>query len=148
MKMEDKIKMAEKNIWQAIDDYRAHTYSTAVLDDVSDVFVHKLAKDNTYFKSELRDLFRKSPVWNEELDALVINGTRTHNPDYERVANLAEAILAPVRMQLNITQKDLLDRALRFFCSRRRLRSLRRWLNWMLPCTRARERGPCRHPIQ
>ncbi|MBP3819974.1 MAG: hypothetical protein J6H31_16935 [Butyrivibrio sp.] len=116
MKMEDKIKMAEKNIWQAIDDYRAHTYSTAVLDDVSDVFVHKLAKDNTYFKSELRDLFRKSPVWNEELDALVINGTRTHNPDYERVANLAEAILAPVRMQLNITQKDLLDRALRFFC--------------------------------
>ena len=32
------------------------------------------------------------------------------------MANLAEAILAPVRMQLNITQKDLLDRALRFFC--------------------------------
>ena len=62
MKMEDKIKMAEKNIWQALDDYRAHTYSTAVLDDVSEVFVHKLARDNTYFKRELRDLFRKASV--------------------------------------------------------------------------------------
>ena len=116
MKMEDKIKMAEKNIWQALDDYRAHTYSTAVLDDVSEAFVHKLARDNTYFKRELRDLFRKSPVWNEELDALVINGTRTHNPNYERVANLAEEILAPVRMQMTVTQNTLLDGALRFFC--------------------------------
>lgn len=116
MKMEDKIKMAEKNIWQALDDYRAHTYSTAVVDGVSEAFVHKLARDNTYFKRELRDLFRKSPVWNEELDALVINGTRTHNPNYERVANLAEEILAPVRMQMTVTQNTLLDGALRFLC--------------------------------
>ena len=116
MKMEDKIKLAEKNIWQAIDDYRAHTRNTEVLDDVSKAFVQRLAKDNTYFKKDLRELFRKSPVWNEELDALVINGTRTHNPNYERVANLAEAILAPVRMQLDVTRNALLDGALRFFC--------------------------------
>lgn len=116
MKSEDKIKLAEKNIWQAIDDYRAHTYSTAVLDDVSDVFVHKLAKDNTYFKKKLRDLFRKSPVWNEELDALVINGTRTHNPDYKRVQRLAEAIVSSVRKHLTVTENTLLDGALRFFC--------------------------------
>ena len=116
MKTEDKIKLAEKNIWQAIDDYRAHTYSTAVLDDISDVFVHKLAKDNTYFKKKLRDLFRKSPVWNEELDALVINGTRTHNPDYKRVQRLAEAIVSSARKQLTVTENTLLDGALRFFC--------------------------------
>lgn len=116
MKTEDKIKLAEKNICQAIDDYRAHTYSTAVLDDVSDVFVHKLAKDNTYFKKKLRDLFRKSPVWNEELDALVINGTRTHNPDYKRVQRLAEAIVSSARKQLTVTENTLLDGALRFFC--------------------------------
>lgn len=116
MRTEDKIKLAEKNIWQAIDDYRAHTYSTAVLDDVSDVFVHKLAKDNTYFKKKLRDLFRKSPVWNEELDALVINGTRTHNPDYKRVQRLAEAIVSSARKQLTVTENTLLDGALRFFC--------------------------------
>lgn len=116
MKTEDKIKLAEKNIWQAIDDYRAHTYSTAVLDDISDVFVHKLAKDNTYFKKKLRDLFRKSPVWNEDLDALVINGTRTHNPDYKRVQRLAEAIVSSARKQLTVTENTLLDGALRFFC--------------------------------
>ena len=116
MKTEDKIKLAEKNIWQAIDDYRAHTYSTAVLDDISDVFVHKLARDNTYFKKKLRELFRKSPVWNEELDALVINGTRTHNPDYKRVQRLAEAIVSSARKQLTVTENTLLDGALRFFC--------------------------------
>ena len=39
---------------------------------------------------------RTSPVCNEELDALVINGTRTHNLDYERIRSLANDILAPV----------------------------------------------------
>ena len=115
MKLADKVKMAERNIWQALDDYRAHTYNTAVLDDVSDVFVHKLAKDNTYHKHKLRDLFRKSPVWDEELDAMVINGTRTHNPDYARVLCLAERILAPARQKMRVTENTLLDLALRFF---------------------------------
>ncbi|MCR5440343.1 MAG: hypothetical protein K6F01_13055 [Selenomonas sp.] len=115
MKLEDKVKMAEKNIWQALDDYRTHTRLTAVLDDVSKAFVKRLAKDNTYAKKELRKLFRKSPVWNEELDAMVINGTRTHNPDYGRVLHLAEEILRPARRKMTVTENTLLDLALRFF---------------------------------
>ena len=53
----------------------------------------RLAKDNYYAKQELRELFRKSPVWDEKLDALVINGTRTHDPDYNCIESLARQIL-------------------------------------------------------
>lgn len=89
------MKQAEQNIYQALEDYRKHTNNTEVLDNVSDEFVSRLAKDNAYAKQELRALFRKSPVWNEELDALIINGTRTHNPNYARVDRLVRTILTP-----------------------------------------------------
>ena len=93
MEAEEKIRLAEENIRQALIDYGRHTSRTEVLDDVSDAFIRRLAKDNYYAKQELRELFRKSPVWNEELDALVINGTRTHDPDYSRIGDLAWEIL-------------------------------------------------------
>ena len=112
MDTQEKIEMNRKNIWQAIDDYRAHTYQTYVLDDVSEKFVGKLARDNAYSKRELRNLFRKSPVWNEELDALVINGTRTHNPDYKRIRILAEEILSPVRMNVSVEDRARIDSAM------------------------------------
>ncbi|MBQ7478215.1 MAG: hypothetical protein IJT01_04850 [Selenomonadaceae bacterium] len=95
MDIQAKTRQNIRNIWQAIDDYHAHTRMTGVLDDVTQKFVHRLAEDNARAKAELRSLFRKSPVWNEELDALVINGTRTHDPDYRRVRRLAEDILYP-----------------------------------------------------
>ena len=93
MEAKEKIELAEKNIRQALEDYGKHTNQTEVLDDVSDAFIMRLAKDNYYAKQELRELFRKSPAWDEELDALVINGTRTHDPDYNRINNLAFKIL-------------------------------------------------------
>lgn len=93
MEMQQIIEQAQKNIWQAIDDYRRHTTQTDVLDDVEDVFVRELARDSSYAKQNLRELFSKSPVWDERIDALVINGTRTHNPDYDRIRSLAHEIL-------------------------------------------------------
>jgi len=117
MDTQEKIEMNRKNIWQAIDDYRAHTYQTYVLDDVSDKFVDRLARDNAYSKRELRNLFRKSPVWNEELDALVINGTRTHNADYKRIRILAEEILSSVRMNVSVEERARIDSAIRFFAN-------------------------------
>ena len=104
-----------RNIWNAIDDYRAHTSETSVLDDITDKFVDRLARDNAYAKMELRQLFRTSPVWNEELDALVINGTRTHNPDYERIRTLANDILAPAFDGCDEEKQGLLSRAVNFF---------------------------------
>lgn len=64
-----------------------------MLDDVSDKFIHRLAEDNAYAKKELRELFSQSPVYDSKLDALVINGTRTHDPDPDRIVALARDIL-------------------------------------------------------
>lgn len=97
MDMEKVIERAERNIRQALKDYGAHTDETRVLEDVSSSFITRLARDSSYAKQELRELFSKSPVWCEDIDALVINGTRTHDPDYERIRDLAVQILEPAR---------------------------------------------------
>ena len=115
MDIQAKTRQNIRNIWQAIDDYHAHTRMTGVLDDVTQKFVHRLAEDNARAKAELRSLFRKSPVWNEELDALVINGTRTHDPDYRRVRRLAEDILYSLRQDVSAEKRELMDRAIGFF---------------------------------
>ena len=75
--MEEKIVMAVQNIRTALDDYNRH------IDDCdqiawSEPFVKRLASDSTKAKQDLRELFRKSPSWDEELDAIVLNDSRTH----------------------------------------------------------------------
>ena len=115
MDIQDKTKLTRANIWKAIDDYKAHTHQSDMLDEITDDFVNNLAEDSVSFKRDLRALFRKSPAWNEELDALVINGTRTHNPDYDRVYELAEAILAPARMAADGETNMKIAHAIRFF---------------------------------
>ena len=109
-----------KNIWRALDDYRAHTKATYVLDDVTARFVNRLARDNAYSKSELRELFRKSPAWDEALDALVINGTRTHNPDFSRVQQLAEEILYPAQQSMDFEEIGYMNDAIKFFIKPRK----------------------------
>lgn len=86
--------LLRRNIKQAIKDYGAHTDCTGVLNDVSDYFIDRLAEDAATSKQNLRELLRKSPAWNENIQAVVINGTRTHNPDYGRVYRLGLNILA------------------------------------------------------
>ncbi len=63
MDIEKVIAQSEENIRQALRDYAAHTSQTDVLDDVSDKFIQRLAKDNAYAKVELRELFSQSPVY-------------------------------------------------------------------------------------
>lgn len=91
--IEKVIAQSEENIRQALQDYARHSTNTDVMDDASDAFIHRLAKDNAYAKRELRELFSKSPVYDSKLDALVINGTRTHDPDPERILTLGRNIL-------------------------------------------------------
>ena len=93
MEMQEIIEQAEQNIRQALQDYGAHTGMKEVLYDVTDSFITRLAKDSSYAKQGLRELFSKSPVWDGKLDALVINGTRTHDPDYNRLIELGTEIL-------------------------------------------------------
>lgn len=115
MEMQEIIKQAEQNIRQALKDYGAHTYQTEVLDDVSDSFIHRLAEDSSYAKQELRELFSKSPVWDEKIEALVINGTRTHDTDYYRLKRLAELILYQARFKADGKKLSLIEDAISHF---------------------------------
>lgn len=115
MEMNEIIEQAKENIRTAIADYRRHTHQTAVLDDISTAFIDRLAEDSSYAKQELRQLFSQSPVWDSKLDALVINGTRTHNPDPNRIRTLGQKILAPVYGQK--LDYDATMRILNFFAS-------------------------------
>ena len=115
METKEKIALAKENIRQALADYRRHTTQTEVLDDVSDEFIDRLAKDNYFAKYALRHLFSKSPVWNEELDALVINGTRTHEPDYNRIRSLAWKILEDPICSGTEEQRRNIQKILDFF---------------------------------
>ena len=115
METQEKINLAKRNIHQAIEDYGAHSWQTAVLKDIDARFVDRLAEDNAYAKDELRSLFRKSPVWDEALDALVINGTRTHNPNYDVVYQLGDALLKPAREKADFEEREKLGRAMQFF---------------------------------
>lgn len=109
------IKKAENNIRTAIDDYWLHTDPSDIFDNITNDFICRLAEDSVLAKWELRELFRKSPAWNEDIDAIVINGTRTHDPDYERVKWLIEKILYPVYDYSDVVKTRYLDDAMLLF---------------------------------
>lgn len=85
--------LSKENIRRAFEDYNKHIYAKSRIINVSNMFIHNLAFDNAYNKNDLRQLFRKSSSWNEELDAIVINGTRTHAPDPDVIYRLGHDIL-------------------------------------------------------
>ena len=70
--------LTRNNIWAALDDYFRHVDSHDVYENISEEFVDRLADDAIKSKRSLRELFRKSQGWNENLQAIVINGTKTH----------------------------------------------------------------------
>ena len=96
--MKKLIDLNRNNIRIALADYRRYTDATDVLDDVSDAFVERLAGDNALAKRDLRQLFCRSEAWNHDLQAIVINGTKTHNPDYTLIHDLAHSILHPAKL--------------------------------------------------
>ena len=112
----DKLKnLTRNNIRTAIDDYFRHADSDHVYENISEEFVNCLAIDSINNKSELRELFSKSNGWNEQLQAIVINGTKTHNPDYFLVHNLANDILRPAKWDADCDKLNLIERAVSFF---------------------------------
>ena len=96
MLLTDKIELTKKNIKAAMEDYWRHTNTEkAIKDFMTPDFIDKLAEESVLAKEPLRQMLRKSPAWNEELDALVINGNVTHDTDYDKVWNLALKIFRP-----------------------------------------------------
>lgn len=115
MEINEVIELNVRNIKQAIADYGRHTCQTEDLDNISDEFIERLASDSAYAKQGLRELFSKSPAWDPNLQALVLNGTSTHDPDYEGVYWLARQILKPAEREADELQTVLIDNAIRFF---------------------------------
>lgn len=112
----DTTMLLRSNIRQAIKDYGAHTDAVSVLNDVSEEFINQLAEDATASKKNLRELLRKSPAWNENLQAVIINGTRTHDPDYSRVYRLGMEIFLPwLDDNSGYKYRELASSAVRFF---------------------------------
>lgn len=116
MELQDKINMSKNNIRQALKDYRLHDIcENSVIDNVSENFIEKVATVNATSKNELRELFRKSPCWNEELDALIINGTHTHNPDPDMIAGLESRILRHTILSASADLEMIIREASKFF---------------------------------
>ena len=115
VRLHDTTLLLERNISQAIVDYGAHTYDDSILRDVSGSFITALAKDAAYAKHDLRELFRQSSAWDESLQSLVINGTKTHNPDYGRIEVLARAIISPYLMDKTQDEIRLVHAAMKYF---------------------------------
>lgn len=96
MKNIDKvIAINERNIATAIGDYTRNTYTKGNLVHLSDAFIRRLACDATEAKTALRGIFRKHESWDEELQAVVINGDVTHDPDPVRISTLVDKVTTP-----------------------------------------------------
>lgn len=92
----NKIEMAKQNILQAIEDYNRHIDEGDSI-SLSDEAALVLAHDSVKAKQELRELFRKSPSWDEELDAIALNGNRTHEPVASKVYEGVTDLLVKAR---------------------------------------------------
>ena len=107
--------LMRNNIWTALEDYFRHADSDDVYENISEEFVDRLANDAINGKQALRELFCRSQGWNENLQAIVINGTKTHNPDYILVHNLANSILRTAKWDVDCDKITLIERAICFF---------------------------------
>jgi len=94
MNITEKIELTKKNIRQAINDYWKHTsFNSELARYISNDFINNLAADSVRAKEPLRNMLRKSPLWNEELDALIIDANSTHNPDSQKILDLSFDIM-------------------------------------------------------
>lgn len=90
--IEQKAEMNLANVTKGLKDYFAHTSDRDILDDVSFEFKSKVARDNARSKDRLREMFRKHPGWNEELDAVVVKESMIKDPDKTEICNLISEI--------------------------------------------------------
>lgn len=107
----------KRNISRAVKDYLRHVdkCNFNAAGDISDKFISRLAQDCAVAKSGLREIFRRSKGWNEGLQAIIVNGTSTHDPDYRFVRELADKILEKYTVSLDIQNRWKISRSLRLF---------------------------------
>lgn len=80
----------------ALRDYYSHVGNMAGMfanGMPSEAFITNLAIDSTQAKTALREMFRRADGWNEDLQAVILNGTTTHDPDPKRIQALIDQII-------------------------------------------------------
>lgn len=88
MKKDERIKLfADQTEWALRHYFDSAPDSRDILSHDIRGFCLRIAEDNYESKKELRELFSKSPAYNEEWDYILINGNRTHEPDWDTVVN-------------------------------------------------------------
>jgi len=102
---------------KAVTDY--FRYVPENLDDVTakatDEFFYRFAWDYVKNKKSLREFMRRSPAWNEDLQAWVINGNRTHNPDKDLIYKMAVELLQPALQTEDYYKAESIAQAARWF---------------------------------
>ena len=94
MTRDELIIQTQDSIRNAIHDYSyASASADAILCGYTDDFIAKFASESIKAKSDLRNLFSKSPNWNEKLDAIVLDCCITHEPDVIIVINNLRCLL-------------------------------------------------------
>ena len=118
---EQKIKMLKNNIITAFNDYKkVMPHCQGQLSDIDDIseFAHNLAVNSYEGKAALRDLLRHSSTWNEELDAVTINGNKTHEPNLDRAFDYFSIIAHMLpREQFNEIDRIRWTALLRIICN-------------------------------
>ena len=94
MKKDERIKLfAEQTKWALRHYFDSAPDSRDILSNDISEFCRRIAEDNYESKKELRELFSKSPAYNEEWDYILINGNRTHEPDWGTVTKDTMSLL-------------------------------------------------------
>ena len=88
MEKDERIKLFAEQISWALRTYFSNAPDKrGILSNNISGFCRRIAEDNYESKKELRELFSKSPAYNEEWDYILINGNRTHEPDWDMVVD-------------------------------------------------------------
>lgn len=95
--LEEQIKKGVKDYFTPIDKPDAVFCNVDMCDadNFTDVFYRNFAQEAYFAKSALREMMRKSPAWNENLQVWVINGNRTHEPNKKFITEMAQKLLKP-----------------------------------------------------
>ena len=100
MTIKEKLNITKNHIRTAMEDYWRYTdCGMDIKESISETFIKKLAEDSLYAKKDLRTMLRKHPSWNEELDAVVINSSMTHEPNIDKIKTMLLDLFMPIMKQ-------------------------------------------------
>ena len=85
-----------QSIVDALAAYVKYTPRAGIIDGISEAFIDRLAADSVTAKVKLRSILSRCAGWDENLQAVVVSGNKTRNPDNRRIEHLINQIMEPL----------------------------------------------------